>query len=182
MAELVRVEILYAVPLAEFLKIAGGALRVHNVRAVVLGEYIPADSFPGLFEAELLQKVQHVRPYVHSPGLAVFGGGNIDTSGRGVLSISPDRDCALCPVNIRPFQGASLTAPDASISDKVYIRLLFQGFILQALEDIGKLLDSIGFIGFILGLFLFAGRGAFDLQHGVCLDRIIQKSHLKDTV
>lgn len=86
-----RVEILYAVPLAELFKIAGGALRVHNVRAVVLSEHIPADSFAGLFKAELLQELQHVRPHVHSPGLAVFGGSDIDPSGGGVLSIAPDR-------------------------------------------------------------------------------------------
>lgn len=145
-AELVWAKILYAVSLAEFLKIAGGALGVHNVRAVVLGEHIPADSFPGLFKAELLQELQHVRPHVYSPGLAVFGAGDIDPSGGGVLSIAPDRECALCPVNIRPFQGASLTAPDAAISDKVYICLPFQGFVLQTLEDIGKLLDGIGFV------------------------------------
>lgn len=86
-----RVEIIYAVSLAELLKIAGGALRVHNVRAVVLSEHIPADSFAGLFKAELLQELQHVRPHVHSPGLAVFGGSDIDPSGGGVLSIAPDR-------------------------------------------------------------------------------------------
>ena len=145
MAEFVRVEVLYTVSLAELLKIAGWALRVHNVRAVVLSEYIPADSFSGLFETKLLQKLQHVRPHVYSPGLAIFGAGNVDPGSGCVLSISPDRDRSLCPINIRPLQGASLTAPDAGISDKVYIRLPFQGFILQALEDIVELLDSIGF-------------------------------------
>ena len=39
-AELVRVEILNAVPLAELLKIAGGALGVHNVWAVFLRENV----------------------------------------------------------------------------------------------------------------------------------------------
>ena len=121
MAELVRVEILNAVPLTEFLKIPGGALWVHNVGTIVLSEYIPADSFPGLLKAELLQELQNIRPHVYSPGFAVFGAGNIDPVGGGVLSITPDCNCALCPVNIRPFQGASLAAPDASIGDKVYI-------------------------------------------------------------
>ena len=51
MAELVRVEILYAVPLTKLLKIAGRALGVHNIGAVVLGEYISADSFSGLLKA-----------------------------------------------------------------------------------------------------------------------------------
>ena len=99
-AELVRVEVLYTVPLAEFLKIAGGALRVHNVGAVVLRENISADSFPGLFKAELLQELQYVRPHVHRPGLAIFRAGDIDPGGGGVLSIAPDRDRAFCPVNV----------------------------------------------------------------------------------
>ena len=88
------------------------------------------DKTNALAKAEQLQEFQHVRPHVHSPGLAVFGAGDIDPGGGGVLSIAPDRDCSFFPVNIRPFQGASLTAPDSGISDKVYIRLPFQGFIL----------------------------------------------------
>ena len=93
-------KILYPVSLAEFLKITGGALWVHNARAVVLREDVPADRLTGLFGAELLQELQHMRANVYSAGLAVFGAGEINTVFWGVLSVAADGNCLIPPVNV----------------------------------------------------------------------------------
>ena len=66
-AELVQVEVLHPVPLTEFLKVSGGGLRVHDVRAVVLRKNIPADGLIGLFCPELVQQLQHVRANIYRP-------------------------------------------------------------------------------------------------------------------
>ena len=149
---------------------------------MILRKDIPADGLPGLLCAELLEQVKYVRSNIDRPGFAVFGVGKVYPVRWGVLNIAADGDCFVSPVNICPFQAASFTPPDPCICNQRNIGLPFQRLPLQALENMTQLLDGIGFLPFVLCLFVLAWGGTLHLQHGIGFDGIIQKSHLKNAI
>lgn len=70
--QLVRMEIGGAVPLGEFLQVAGGTLGVHWLRAGLFCEHIGAETFLRLFYTKLAKQRQGVVPNVHGAGVSVF--------------------------------------------------------------------------------------------------------------
>ena len=65
MAQFVGVQIGDTVPLRILLQIPGRALRVHRLRASLLGEHILTDCLLGLLCAQLAQQGQRVGPGIH---------------------------------------------------------------------------------------------------------------------
>ena len=74
MTQLMRMEMIDAVPLTEFLKIARRGCRVHWFCATILRKNIRRDAIPALFNSQLPQKVGRVVADVnHTGGSVCFG-------------------------------------------------------------------------------------------------------------
>lgn len=85
MAELMRMEILNAVVLAELLKKSSWILGVHRISRAVLGEYPLTDAPAGLLSLRLAQKIDHLRADINGMGFPDLRRINVDAHGVGVL-------------------------------------------------------------------------------------------------
>ena len=86
-AQLVRMEARHVTPLGELLHIPGRGLRMHRLRAVLLGKDVGADSLAGLFKTEFPKQSDDFRINVDRPHLAAFRCVEVDTLLRGVTQV-----------------------------------------------------------------------------------------------
>ena len=114
--------------LGELLHVPGWRLRVHRLRAVLLGKDVGADGVARLLQPELLGQPDDLRVNVNRPHLAALGGVQVDAFLRRIAEVSSNRDRSSLGVDVLPLQPTALAPADTRVDQQTH-----QGSPLQRL-------------------------------------------------
>ena len=178
--QLMRVEILNAVPLAESLEVARRCLGIHHVRLALLRKDPLADTGSGLLVLVLAQELQYGRIDVDGPGLSTLRSVQVDALVGRVAKVAADRYRTGLEVDVFPLEGAALSPTDAGVDQQPEEYAPLQRLLFQAIKDAPDLLHGIR-LHLVLNL-SFAGLGARYFVHGILLDGIVEIGHLEKRV
>lgn len=178
--QLMRVEILNAVPLTESLEVARRRLGIHHVRLALLRKDPLADTGSGLLVLVLAQELQYRRIDVDGPGLSTLGSVQVDALVGRVAKVAADRYRTGLEVDILPLEGTALSPTDAGVDQQPEEYAPLQRLLFQAVKDAPDLLHGIR-LHFVLNL-SFTGPGARYFVHGILLNGIVEIGHLEKRV